>query len=474
MTNEFSLQLYDEILRQDLMSFIHASFLELNPDTEFSTRPHIEVIASRLQACRAGKVRRLIINLPPRSLKSHCTSIAFPAWLLGHEPAAQIICASYGQDLADKLARDCRTLMQGPLYRSLFPRTVISKEKQSVSEFVTIANGFRMATSVGGVLTGRGGDFLIVDDPMKPEEALSETRRKTVIEWYDNTLASRLNNKNTDCIIVVMQRLHEDDLTGHLIEQGGWEVLSFPCIAEQEEVHLIESSLGRRPPYCRKPGDVLDPTRESLATLAAIRKSAGEYVFQSQYQQNPMPREGNMVKTEWLASYRPEERPREFVCILQSWDTANKVGELNDYSVCTTWGEYDKRYYLLDVFRARLNYPELKQAAKRQAELHHPTIISIEDKASGTQLIQDLRAEQVYSVTPYEPPTGTDKTMRLFAQTLVFEERRVLLPVFAPWLADYVRELTSFPGCKFDDQVDSTTQALECLRGRKTSMFDVA
>jgi len=472
MISELTVQEYLTILRDDPMSFIHAAFVELNPDTVFSSRPHIEVIAAKLEACRQGRILRLIINLPPRSLKSHCASIVFPAWLLGHDPAAQIICASYGQDLADKLARDCRTLMQSPFYRSVFPRTVISKEKQSVSEFVTTANGFRMATSVGGVLTGRGADFLIIDDPMKPEEALSETRRKTVIEWYDNTLASRLNNKNTGCIMVAMQRLHEDDLAGHLIEQGGWEVLSFPCIAEQEEVHLIENSFGCRT-YRRKPGDALDPTRESLETLAAIRKSVGDYVFQSQYQQNPMPREGNMVKTEWLAYYRPEERPKAFGCILQSWDTANKPGELNDYSVCTTWGEYDKRYYLLDVFRARLNYPELKQAAKWQAELHHPTIISIEDKASGTQLIQDLRAEQVYSVKPYEPPTGTDKTMRLFAQTLVFEERRVLLPVFAPWLADYVRELTSFPGCKFDDQVDSTTQALECLRGRKLSIYDV-
>lgn len=472
MISELTVQEYLTILRDDLMSFIHAAFVELNPDTVFSRRPHIEVIAAKLEACRQGRIRRLIISLPPRSLKSHCASIVFPAWLLGHEPAAQIICASYGQDLADKLARDCRTLMQSPLYRALFPRTVISKEKQSVSEFATTANGFRMATSVGGVFTGRGGDFLIVDDPMKPEEALSETRRKTVIEWYDNTLASRLNNKNTDCIIVVMQRLHEDDLAGHLIEQGGWEVLSFPCIAEHEEVHLIENSFGRST-YRRKPGDVLDPTRESLETLAAIRKSAGDYVFQSQYQQNPMPREGNMVKTEWLASYRPENLPGKFGCILQSWDTANKVGELNDYSVCTTWGEYDKRYYLLDVFRARLNYPELKQAAKRQAELHHPNIISIEDKASGTQLIQDLRAEHIHSVKAYEPPTGTDKTMRLFAQTLVFEERRVLLPAFAPWLPDYVRELTSFPGGKFDDQVDSTTQALECLRERRLSIWDV-
>ncbi len=455
MSAVLSVAEYQHVLREDLMSFIHASFSELNRDTEFSPRPHIEVIASKLQACREGRIRRLIINLPPRSLKSHSSSIAFPAWLLGHQPSARIICASYGQELADNLSRCCRTLMQSPFYRSLFPRTVLSQEKQLVTEFVTTQKGLRMATSVGGVLTGRGADYLILDDPMKPEEALSEPRRKAVLEWYDHTLTSRLDNKNSGCIILLMQRLHEDDLAGHLIAQGGWEVLSFPSIAEQEEIHLIEVPFGRRT-FRRRPGEVLDPARESPEILAEIRRSVGEYVFQGQYQQNPMPLEGNMVKTEWLCYYRDEERPREFECILQSWDTANKAGELNDFSVCTTWGAFNKRYYLLDLFRARLDYPGLKRAVKRQAQLHRPTIISIEDKASGTQLIQEMKLEGVYGIKPYEPPTGTDKTMRLFAVTSLFEERRVLIPKFAPWLVVYVRVLTAFPGCKFDDQVDST------------------
>lgn len=152
MSAVLSVAEYQHVLREDLMSFIHASFSELNRDTEFSPRPHIEVIASKLQACREGRIRRLIINLPPRSLKSHSSSIAFPAWLLGHQPSARIICASYGQELADNLSRCCRTLMQSPFYRSLFPRTVLSQEKQLVTEFVTTQKGLRMATSVGGVL----------------------------------------------------------------------------------------------------------------------------------------------------------------------------------------------------------------------------------------------------------------------------------------------------------------------------------
>jgi len=181
---------YEFILRQDLMGFIHRSFYELNPQTILVNNPHLEVVASRLEACRLGKTKRLIVNLPPRSLKSHTVSVAFVAWLLGHNPASQIICASYGQDLADKHARDCRTLMASNFYRRLFPRTRLSTDKQSVNEFLTTAQGFRMSTSVGGVLTGRGADLIILDDPLKPDDALSETRRNSVNKWYDNIFVS--------------------------------------------------------------------------------------------------------------------------------------------------------------------------------------------------------------------------------------------------------------------------------------------
>ena len=192
---ELSIAEYEFILRKDLTSFVERSFYELNPEAAFLGNPHIEVMAAKLQSCLEGKSRRLIINLPPRSLKSHCASVAFPAFLLGHVPEAQIICASYGQDLADKLARDCRTLMMSAFYQRLFPAARLSRDKSAANDFATIAQGFRMATSVGGVLTGRGADFIIIDDPLKPEEALSETQRKSVNQWFDNTLLSRLNHK---------------------------------------------------------------------------------------------------------------------------------------------------------------------------------------------------------------------------------------------------------------------------------------
>jgi len=267
------------------MSFTERAFYELNAQSIFSTSPHIEVLVAKLEAARQGKIKRLIINLPPRSLKSHAVSVVFPAWLLGHDPTAQIICASYGQELADKHARDCRTLMGSAFYQSLFPKTRLSPEKQSVSEFLTTAQGFRMATSIGGVLTGRGADFIIIDDPLKPEEALSETRRTGVNEWYDNTLISRLNNKESGVIIIVMQRLHQDDLVGHVLDLGSWEVLAFPAIAEEDESHLIEDAFGTRY-FKRKAGEALQPSRESLESLKNTRRSMNDYNFFSQYQQN--------------------------------------------------------------------------------------------------------------------------------------------------------------------------------------------
>lgn len=463
MKAQLSYDEYEFFLRHDFMSFVVRSFYELNPQTLFSTSPHIEVLASKLESCRKGTTKRLNVNLPPRSLKSHTVSVALPAWLLGHDPASQIICCSYGQDLSDKLARDCRTVMASNFYQRLFPKTRLSPEKQSLSEFVTTAQGFRMSTSIGGVLTGRGADFIILDDPLKPDDALSETRRTSVNQWYDNTLLSRLNSKENGRIIIVMQRLHQDDLVGHVLGQGHWEVISFPAIAETDEIHLIESPLGRRR-FVRKAGDALQPERESKATLLNIRRTIGEYNFASQYQQDPMPLGGVMVKTDWLKRYDDGSRPSSFSCVLDSWDTANKSGELNDFSVCTTWGAYDSHYYLIDVFRKRLNFPDLKRAVMDQAQRHSADAILIEDKASGTQLIQELQREGVIGLKPYDPPPGSDKILRLDAQTALFEGGRVLLPVSAPWLEDYVRELTAFPGSKYDDQVDSTTQALDHLK----------
>jgi hypothetical protein len=375
---------YRALLRLDFCSFIERCFYQLNPQTTFHRNWHIEVMAAKLEACRQGRIKRLVINVPPRHLKSLCGSVALPAWLLGHNPAEQVMCVSYAQDLSDKLARECRSVMMSNWYRATFA-TQLSPQKQSVQEFVTTRQGYRLATSVGGVLTGRGANFIIIDDAMKPNEALSDALRHSVNEWYDNTLYSRLNDKRTGCIILIMQRLHEDDLVGHVLERENWEVVSFPAIAEHEEEHIIDSPFGARR-FTRRAGEALHHGREPLTTLGQIRRNLGEYSFASQYLQAPAPLDGGLVKSAWFKTYADTELPERFDQVLQSWDTANKLSEFADYSVCTTWGIKEKRIYLLHVYRRKVNYPDLKRAVRQQAEIHRATVVLIEDKASARSL----------------------------------------------------------------------------------------
>jgi predicted phage terminase large subunit-like protein len=462
MNRNFSMNEYHAILRNDLASFVERSFFELNPQTEFLPASYIELMAAALEKCCTGETKRLIINLPPRTLKSHAATVAFPAWLLGRNPTTQIICASYGQDLAEKHARDCRTLVKSGFYQQLFPATVLSEAKQAVNDFMTTQQGFRMATSVGGVLTGRGADMIILDDILKPDDALSDTRRNAANEWYFNTLLSRLNSKEHGVIIIVMQRLHQQDLVGEVLDRGPWEVLSLPALAIDDECYPYRGLFGVRS-FNRKAGDPLHPERDSKETLVKIREAIGEYHFQSQYQQSPVTREGGIVKREWIKFYKDAQLPNYYEEIIQSWDTASKTRDTNDYSVCTTWKCNGENFYLMDVYRARLTYPELKKAAVELYRRFHPGTVIIEDQASGTALIQELEASGLYGIKPYRAEPGSDKRSRFHGQSIKFENGKVFLPQQAPWLDEYIREITGFPGTKHDDQVDSTTQALEHL-----------
>jgi len=453
---------YRALLRQDLYAFIEKSFYALNPTTPFLRNWHIEVIAAELEACRRGETTRLIINVPPRSLKSICASVAFPGWLLGQNPSSQIICSSYAQDLANKHAIDCRSLLLSDWYQDVFSAR-LSNERQAAQEFVTIQKGFRLATSLGGLLTGRGADFIIIDDPLKPDEALSDVQRQNCNNWFDNTLYSRLNDKRTGCIILIMQRLHEDDLVGHVLSLEPWKVVRFPAIAEEDEIHVIQTPYGVRR-FRRRAGEALHPAREPLEVLHRIREAQGEYNFAGQYQQAPAPLGGGMVKKDWFKTYTPVDLPPKFELTFQSVDTANKPTELSNYSVITTWGASGKNLFLLNVFRKRLGYPDLKRAVQDQFELFKPSVILIEDRASGTQLIQELIDEGLHAVKKYEPTM--DKIMRMHAVSGMIENGFVYVPDRAPWLAEYLHELTTFPKSKYDDQVDSTSQALDWFKQR--------
>ena len=443
-------------LREDFTTFIQACFNQVNPDSAYIHGEHMDLLADCLNRVRKGEIKRLIINIPPRNLKSISASVALPAFILGHAPTKQVICVSYAQDLADKHAADCRAVMQSDWYQKVFPTRLAGRTARN--DFTTTRNGGRMATSIGGVLTGRGADVIIIDDPLKPEQALSEPARVGANRWFDNTLLSRLNDKENGAIVVIMQRLHADDLTGHVLEQEGWEIVSLPAIAEEDESYDYQM-IGMQKTFTRKKGKALHPERESLETLSRLKATLGEYNFASQYQQRPAPEGGGLIKAEWFPRY--DHLPSHFEFTIHSWDTASKPTELADYSVCTVWGMLGDKAYLLNVFREKLDYPRLKYAVKNYSSAYCPNIILIEDKASGTQLIQELKYEDIWNVKGITPTDN--KIMRLNAQTARIEAGLVLLPKQAPWLEEYLKEMATFPYGKHDDQVDSTAQALQHL-----------
>lgn len=442
------------------MTFVERTFAEINPATAYIPGAYANLVAAKLDDCRTGKIKRLMILAPPRGMKSISASIALPAFILGHNPSAQIISVCYGQDLATTFARDCRQVMESSWYRDNFDTRL---DTRAVGDLKTTKGGLRYATSVGGVLTGRGADFLILDDLIKPEDALSEVQRTKVNDWIRSTLLSRLNSKTDGCIILVMQRLHMDDPAGRLMESGEWEVVTLPAIAEEDEEIFYRTPFGKYA-FRRKAGEPLHPERDSLEALRKIEREIGRDLFSAQYQQRPVPIGGNMVKEDWLLRHDFYPTQPGFIWVVQSWDTANKAGELNDYSVCTTWGVKLDGYYLLDVYRKRVEFPELRKAVREQAVRFKANKILIEDKASGTQLIQDLEREGLMGITPHTSLPGIDKIMRFGAVTPLFEVGKIFLPRQATWLREYEKELLGFPAMKHDDQVDSTSQALEYFK----------
>jgi len=449
----------DAILRNHLASFVKATFAELHSGVPLVWDPYLDLICSRLGDVASGKTRNLIITIPPRHLKSICASVALPAFFLGHNPSAEVMVVSYGQELAKKFAEDTRTVMASAFYTRIFD-TRLAGIRQASNTLRTTAGGIRRATSIDGAATGVGADLLIFDDPQKPNEILSDAIRRSTNEAYENTFLSRRNDPSTCRIVIVMQRLHEDDFVGHVLGLGGeWEILNLPALAEAAEVHPYETFMGRFV-YRREEGAALHPGRVPVAELELIRASLGEAAWSSQYMQRPAPAGGGIVNTVWFKRYDDADLPDAFDRVVQSWDTANTIAEWSDYSVCTTWGLKDNRIYLVNVFRKRLLYPELKRAVVAQAQLYSATTIAIEDRASGTQLIQELRG--CVSAIEARKPTS-DKQMRMSSQTAQIENGFVYIPREAHWLQEYLHELSVFPKGKYDDQVDSTSQALDTL-----------
>lgn len=459
-------QVFEALMRTKLTAFIEKAYLTVDGGQKFVRNWHIDVLADKLVRCANGEITRLIINLPPRSLKSVCTSVAFPAWLLGHYPDKRVIAVSYAEDLANKHARDCRAVMESDWYKRAFPKCRINPHKRSEGEFETTRNGCRISTSIGGVLTGRGGSMIIIDDPLKPQDALSEVKRNNCNQWYDNTLFSRLDNKETGCIIIVMQRVHMDDLVDYVQRHEKWEICSLPAIAlDDVEYTLLD---GRK--ITRKQNEVLNPTLESLQTLNRIKASLGSYNFATQYQQEPIPPGGNIIKSEWFHLYDtlPSETPTR---IYQSWDTAMTAHDGSDYSACVTIAQYKKQFFILDVYREKLDFPSLKRQVIALREKHNAHIVVIEDKGSGTSLMQQLKSEFCHGIAAYQPKGS--KEDRICAQSAHIECGDVRFPRGAPWLEDFIAEAMAFPNGRHDDQLDAFSQGIHWALDRGVSILDV-
>lgn len=417
---------------------------------EYQAPWHIRLIAAKLEAVERGEIKRLMLALPPRHGKSELASRYLPAWYLGRDPKRTVIAASYGQELADDFGRRVRNLVASSEHLSVFPGSVLAGDSAAANRFSTKAGGTYFAVGSGAAITGRGGSLLVLDDLLKGRrEADSETVRRQLKEWYAEVAYTRLAPGGA--VVVIGTRWHQDDLGGWLLAEHasqGWEVVSFPALAEHDEPH-------------RREGEALWPERYPREALLATRAQLGSAAFASLYQQRPSAAEGAIFRRQWWGGYSTP--PESFSRIVMSLDTAFKGGAENDYSVCTTWGETATGYYLLHVWRERVEFPALLATVLLLADQWHPSVVLVEDKASGQSLVQVLRDQTRLPV--HAVKVGTDKVSRANAITPTIEAGRVYLPSAAGWLDDYLDEVSQFPNGAHDDQVDSTTQAVEYMAG---------
>lgn len=447
------------LLRTDLSAYVHRAFLELYPGTPFLTAHYIRAICHTLERVERGEVRRLLLLLPPRHLKSHCASVAFSTWFLGHHPSKSVVGASYNADLAQTFSGLARRLIESRWHQAVFPNLALDPRKASAEELrIRHHGGRRLATSVGGTFTGKGADLIIIDDPMKADDAFSETRRDDVYGWITSTVISRFNDPKTGALIVVAQRLHVDDLPGRLIAAGGWEVLELPAIATAP----AKVKIGQRASWNREIGDLLHPERIDLETLEGIRRELGSVAFNAQYQQRPAPAEGNLIRTEWFGTYDKVLPRNQYEVVLQSWDPAAVPGSTNDYSVCITLGLIGSHIDILHVHRQRHNFPDLQRAALQLRKTWLPNLIVIETSHTGFALKQDLEKRRFREVRGHNPK-GT-KEERMATLTPMMERGEVRLTGSAPWLDPFLEECGQFPNGKFDDQVDALSQALYAIK----------
>jgi predicted phage terminase large subunit-like protein len=448
-------EIYRAILATDFRAFIDYVFGLLRPGIPFRPNWHIDAMAHKVSQVASGEVKRLIITMPPRNLKSIVASVALPAWYLGHNPSERVVAVSYSAELAKTHSNDFRRVVTDPVYQAVFPKMILSRETDS--EIHTTQRGRRYATSIGGTLTGRGGNLFIIDDPLKPSDAISEVSRQRVIEWFGSTLSTRADDKQNARIMVVMQRIHVEDLVGYLLEnEAGYEVLNLPAVAQSTTTY----DLGGGRTHIREKGDILHPAHEPAEVLRELKKSMGSMLFSAQYQQAPEPPGGKIIKRKMLRYYSAVER-RPTDRLVLSWDIALSEQETADYSACVVLLNRGELYYVIDVIRGKFPFDRLKDKIIEVKERYgRAASLVIEDSGISYGLIQSLREKHI-NVVDYKPKG--DKQERLISQIDLFMGGSVLLPKDAPWLEAFVAELLSFPG-RHDDQVDALAQGLAWRR----------
>lgn len=451
--------LLDDFCRKNLYWFAQRAFSIVYPGETFLPNWHIEAMCFELEELIRGRNHRLIVNLPPRHLKSYCAVIALPAFLLGLNPSARIIVATYSQDLGAEHGERLRRLMNSDWYQQLFPRTRI--RTQNHDELRTTQGGGRRNVSPKSATTGFGADVIVIDDLINGAEINSETIRSQATNFYRDALHSRLNRQETGRIVSIQQRLHDDDFPAFLLEQGGWRHINLRATALADETFLLYA--GRR--HKRKAGGLLFPELQSEEVLQQIRRDIGNPAFSAQYQQEPVTPGGALLRLDKLRFYEEGLDYKDFHGILQSWDTAYSTEPGADFSVCTTWGYKDERWHLIDVWRQRVAFPELITAIKSQKQRWGAVQVVIEAIGSGLSVMQHFRNEDPKFrswMKGVKPKDG--KEQRVAAQTANLESGKFLFPAHdLPWKEALFRELRAFPNGKYDDQVDSLTQAVKFI-----------
>jgi predicted phage terminase large subunit-like protein len=435
--------------RSDLGVFSERIFLVLNPGKLFLPSWHNTVVTHALERCMRGEVTRLAILLPPRQLKSTIVSVALPAFILGYNPSARIICASYSSHLAVELSNKTRKILNEPWYQQAFPGTKIgSSDTQSF--FNTSEGGYRFSTTPGGPMTGIGADLIILDDPQKASDMVYENSRNEAKIWLDDTVYSRFDNPKTGVLIIVMQRLHEDDLIGHVLQGNGWEVIKIPIKAEEDLNYQLSDNVWHR----FKMGEFLQPKLFGQKEFEEYQNSMGTSNFYAQFQQSPVPPAGNLFDWKW---FKPELAPPAYSEVIISLDVAASKASGN-YSAFTVWGHRNGNWYLLAAYRYQYELPEVRKKLLDFDKLYRPDLIVIDGVGVGLGLVQELRNVGALHI---QRARSGGKIQDADSVAPMIEGGRVFYLTEAPGLASFRDEVIAFPKGKYADQVDSMVQVLK-------------